>query len=174
MNVTTITSKYRLGSVNAFLLQDGDRAVLVDAGIANRRADFLAELSRAGLGPGQLPLVVVTHADGDHTGNCAYLQREWGAKVAVHPAEAASLRGEPGFLNRRPVRKPGYYTGLVRLLSRVVGIGAAEPCAADIELEDGLSLAPYGVDARVVHVPGHSNGSVAVLAADGSLCAGGR
>ena len=48
----------------------------------------------------------------------------------------------------------------------------ASPFSPDILLEDGQSLAEYGLDARVLHMPGHTAGSIVILTADGQLLAG--
>ena len=42
----------------------------------------------------------------------------------------------------------------------------------DVLLEDGEDLSAYGLDARVVHLPGHSSGSIGVLTDDGDLFCG--
>jgi len=42
----------------------------------------------------------------------------------------------------------------------------------DLTLSDGQSLEEYGVDAKVLHVPGHTPGSIVVLLQDGDLIAG--
>jgi glyoxylase-like metal-dependent hydrolase (beta-lactamase superfamily II) len=42
----------------------------------------------------------------------------------------------------------------------------------DLTLEDGQTLSPYGLDATVVHLPGHSTGSIGVLTSEGDLFSG--
>ena len=42
----------------------------------------------------------------------------------------------------------------------------------DVFLEDEQDLSAYGLDARVVHLPGHSSGSIGILAGDGDLFCG--
>jgi glyoxylase-like metal-dependent hydrolase (beta-lactamase superfamily II) len=42
----------------------------------------------------------------------------------------------------------------------------------DIILEDGFDLTPYGFSAKVIHIPGHTKGSIGILTEDGSLLAG--
>ena len=42
----------------------------------------------------------------------------------------------------------------------------------DIAIEDGHDLSEYGFDAKVVHVPGHSKGSIGILTAGGALFCG--
>ena len=39
-------------------------------------------------------------------------------------------------------------------------------------LEEGDDLSEYGFDARVLHIPGHSKGSIAILTAEGALFCG--
>ena len=47
-----------------------------------------------------------------------------------------------------------------------------EAFTPDVLLTDGQSLAPYGLDASILSLPGHSKGSIGVLLADGSLFCG--
>jgi glyoxylase-like metal-dependent hydrolase (beta-lactamase superfamily II) len=39
-------------------------------------------------------------------------------------------------------------------------------------VEDGYDLSPYGLEARVVQIPGHSLGSVGILTAEGDFFCG--
>jgi hypothetical protein len=39
-------------------------------------------------------------------------------------------------------------------------------------LDDGFDLSPYGFEAKVVHTPGHTKGSISILTAQGDLIAG--
>ncbi len=75
-------------AVNCYLLRLDEGYALVDT-----RARFHAPASRRAPGvrccrKGDLRLIVLTHADPDHAGNAAYLQRRYGVCVAVHPGEA--------------------------------------------------------------------------------------
>jgi glyoxylase-like metal-dependent hydrolase (beta-lactamase superfamily II) len=42
----------------------------------------------------------------------------------------------------------------------------------DIFLQDGQSLQEYGLNARVIHLPGHTKGSIGILTDQGDLFAG--
>jgi glyoxylase-like metal-dependent hydrolase (beta-lactamase superfamily II) len=42
----------------------------------------------------------------------------------------------------------------------------------DLYLEEGQNLKEYGFDATVLHLPGHTKGSIALLAANGELISG--
>ena len=41
-----------------------------------------------------------------------------------------------------------------------------------MQVTDGFDLTEYGLDARVIHIPGHSKGSIGVLTSDGQLICG--
>lgn len=150
---------FRLGSVNCYLLKNETGCLLIDTSGANQRAELAKALETTGCRPGNLKLIVLTHGDFDHTGNAAYLRQKFGAKVAMHSGDAGMLeRGDMSW-NRQKGRF---------LLGKVVPIlfkfGQSERCKPDLHLEDGDSLAEFGFDARIIHLPGHSKGSIGILA----------
>ena len=108
----------------------------------------------------------MTHADSDHIGSCAYLRRKHGAKIAMHPAEwGVAERGEMGS-NRKNIR------GLTKVLLSLFKLSEADRFTPDIRLEEGVDFTPFGLDARALHIPGHSIGSMGVLTGDGDLFCG--
>jgi len=42
----------------------------------------------------------------------------------------------------------------------------------DIFIDEGFDLSKYGYDAEVIHIPGHSKGSLGILTKDNSLICG--
>ena len=144
---------------------------MIDTGFANKRTGLMQDLTADGCKPGTLRLILLTHGDGDHAGNAAYLRQQFGAKIALHPADLGMVeRGDMGW-NRKP--KPDYVAFLFRVILFLFGkhieLDLFKP---DILLSDGQSLSDYGLDATVVHLPGHSLGSVGVLTAAGDLFCG--
>jgi len=47
-----------------------------------------------------------------------------------------------------------------------------EKFSPDILFEDGFDLSEYGFDAKIIHIPGHSKGSIGVLTNDGNFFCG--
>jgi glyoxylase-like metal-dependent hydrolase (beta-lactamase superfamily II) len=45
----------------------------------------------------------------------------------------------------------------------------SEPFEVAVELREGFTLAAYGVDARIIELPGHSRGSIGVVSDDGLI-----
>jgi hydroxyacylglutathione hydrolase len=61
---------------------------------------------------------------------------------------------------------------LVGRLMTLVKPGNFDCFSPDVYLEDGQSLSEYGFDAKVLHLPGHSLGSIGILTPDGELFCG--
>jgi glyoxylase-like metal-dependent hydrolase (beta-lactamase superfamily II) len=167
MEIIPINSHYIFGA-NAYLLKTEAGYFLIDTGISKKRGQFERDLLEAGCGPGDLKLIIVTHGHLDHVGNAAYLANKYGAKVAMHRDDYGMVESGDMFVDT----KGGAMIGLVSFLMKVLGLGDYERFTPDLYLEDDLSLSPLGLDATVIHFPGHSRGSIGVLTAGGELFCG--
>ena len=153
------------------------RFVLIDTGLATKRAALVARLREAGCLPGTLALVLLTHGDVDHAGNAKHLRDVYGAKVGIHPDDAPMIETGDMDLGRKPVPDRVTMTGrfirvagtLMELTRRGDALGTLTP---DLLVDEDFDLSPYGLDARVLHLPGHSRGSIGVLTASGDLFCG--
>jgi glyoxylase-like metal-dependent hydrolase (beta-lactamase superfamily II) len=161
--ITIITST----GVNCYLVSTSDGGfVLIDSGFSMGRSRVVNELESAGCQPGKLNLILITHADSDHTGNAALLRRKYAAKIAMHPAEVKAA--ESG--NMLDSRQPQPF--LTRLIFSMSRLGKSDRFTPDFTVEDGQELTPYGLEARVVHLPGHTAGEIGVLTGQGDLFCG--
>ncbi len=156
-----------LGAVNCYLLRAAAGFVLVDTGAPSGRAFLERELERLGCRPGDLRLVVLTHGDFDHTGGAAHLRRVYGAKIAMHPADAGMAEQADMFSNRG-----GGNALLKKAVPALFGFGKDSRFSPDILVEDGFDLTGYGLEARLLHLPGHSAGSIGLLTGAGDLFCG--
>jgi glyoxylase-like metal-dependent hydrolase (beta-lactamase superfamily II) len=114
-------------------------AIVVDPG--DEIADILARLARHHL---TLRQIVVTHAHIDHIGGAAQLKRITGAPVLFHQADLPIL-------------------AMLEMQAGWLGIPTPEQVALDQSAEDGLSAGIPGLDAEVIHTPGHTPGSICLL-----------
>ncbi|HET7839917.1 MAG TPA: MBL fold metallo-hydrolase [Rectinemataceae bacterium] len=161
-----------LGFVNAFLLRAKDGFVLIDTGLPQQWEALDRALTAAGCSRGKLALVVVTHGDLDHYGNCARLQKEYGAKVGVHREDAPVLRTGIGQERRISGLIATVIMGVLHFFQRFGGPPQRWNCEPDLLLEDGQDLGPFGLEARVLALPGHTRGSIGVLMATGDFFVG--
>ena len=88
--------------------------------------------------------VVSTHAHLDHVLAVAEVASRTGAPFLLHAADAPLARAVP------------------RMAATWLGIDVPPPPPADAALADGDDLEVAGVSLRVLHVPGHTPGSVAL------------
>jgi len=150
---------------NWYLLEDGRRLTLVDAGLPADWASFTSALGRVGRSVADVDAVLVTHHHPDHAGNAERL-RASGARVLAHPADAPYLRHEKHLSNRGIVRylwRPWYAQYMLRYLAK--GITRTPAIAAIEDFADGERIDVPGAP-RVIHVPGHTAGSCALLLED--------
>ncbi len=156
--------------VNCYLVAAGDGFVLIDTGLPEKRADLDAELQSAGCRPGNLRLIVLTHGDYDHAGNAAYLRDKFGSRIAMHRDDSGRVERGDWNWNLKP--KPDKFGLLFKTVALFVKPGAFDVFTPDVYVEDNQSLADYGLDAAVLHLPGHTKGSIGILTRDNILFCG--
>jgi metallo-beta-lactamase class B len=81
--------------ISALLLKDASGAVLIDGGLPQAANLLLANMARLGVQPGDLKLILGSHAHGDHAGAIAAVARATGAQVLAS-AESAWLLAHGG------------------------------------------------------------------------------
>ncbi|MCK8681512.1 MBL fold metallo-hydrolase [Streptomyces lichenis] len=140
----------------AYLWRDSDDDLtLIDAGWAGAAPAIEAAIRGRGLRPEALRRIVLTHCHRDHVGAAGELAARYGAEVLAHPADAPVVRGEA------PVPEPVLLDWEVPLYAHGLTVPEAPPTRVDREVVDGEELG-FGDGARVVHGPGHTEGSIAV------------
>jgi glyoxylase-like metal-dependent hydrolase (beta-lactamase superfamily II) len=152
------------GVVNFYLIEEGGRLLLVDSGAPGDWELLVRTLATLGRKLGDLEAVLLTHAHSDHIGLAERARTSAEASVWVHQADAALAEGEkPGRNDGRTTSyllRGAFYRTLFSLLRR--GAGRIVPVKEVSTFADGETLALPGRP-RVVHAPGHTPGSAAVL-----------
>ena len=129
-------------ATNVHLLADPSsrEAIAIDTAIPCLRwvADALAEREWT------LRLIVSTHGHWDHTGDNAAVAEHTGASIAVHPLDRERLT------NPQPLYAPF----------------EIPPCVPAVDLAEGGEIRFGELRLRVLHTPGHTEGSVCLYDAD--------
>ena len=158
--------------VNCYLIKNDDDYLMIDTGFSLQRRTIKNALNRAGCRPGNLRVIIVTHGDSDHCGNALYLRDNYKVIIGLHREEATTVEKGDMRLNRKRLQsRPHALTGVILALP-IARLGKANRFKPDIYLEDGQELSKYGCDARIIHIPGHTRGSVGVITPDGELFCG--
>lgn len=139
-----------MGISNAYLVEVEEGLILIDTGTGggySRVLDYLASIGRK---PDDVRYIILTHADGDHSGSAARLRRATGARLAVHELDAPRVAGE------KKLKEVGGLGGLlVALFGVLMKVERVKP---DIPLRDGDAVGGLAV----IHTPGHTDGSICV------------
>lgn len=160
----------RVGNTTVYLLPLADGAMLVDVGGRRTARRLLSRIQREGFAPDQVRLIAVTHTHYDHVGGLRDVIEATGARVLVHEREAAFLRDGYTPLPRGKSRLLDFVTGMANRHARF--IGRYRPVAADIIVGDRYDLKEWGIEAEVLHTPGHSAGSLSVVRREGRAFVG--
>lgn len=176
-----------LGGVNCYLLKKGKDFLLIDTGghmlldkeFTDRRGLLLESLEREGCEPGNLKLVILTHGDNDHAGNAAYLKEHYNVQIAMHTGDVALVTDldwgkMADSFNFRSLFNNIVFKLLRKQISKIYVKIIADfmKFTPDILIDEGTELSEYGFDARVLHLPGHTKGSIGILAGENELIAG--
>jgi len=154
---------HRIGNdlVACHLVVTDEGLTLIDAGLPGHWSELVRELESIGRSPDDIRGVILTHGDSDHVGFAERLRREHGVPVLVHEADAARARGE--------VKKANAGMGRFRIgpLLRFLWYGGRRGGLRTRWLTEVRTFADGAVldlpgSPRVVGLPGHTPGSVAI------------
>ena len=129
-----------------YLVHFADSAALIDAGSGRASDRVLLNIEAAGVLPEQVKYLLLTHCHYDHTGGAAAFRQHFGWRVAIHSLEATALE-----------------TGDNKLSAASWYGDHLSPCPVDVRLADGDRIRLAEREIHVIHIPGHSPGSLAYL-----------
>ncbi len=153
---------HRIGNdlVACYLVVTDDGLTLVDAGLPGHWKDLQVELDAIGRPLDDIRGIVLTHGDSDHIGFAERLRQHNDLPVLVGRGDAARARGEektsPSWGPMRLGPTLGFFAYGIR--KRAL---RTHHLAAVVEVDDGDVLDLPG-SPRVLALPGHSPGSIAV------------
>ncbi len=134
----------RWPSANSYLITS-EPPVLVDTGYCTELAELEAALAAHGVRLRDIGLIVNTHSHTDHIGGNSAIQARSSAPIAMHEYEG------------RPINQGDWWSAGLRFLDQ-----EAPPFRVARYLQDGEVLTCGDLALEVLHVPGHSSGSVAL------------
>ena len=161
-----------LKEVNCYLIKIENGYVLIDTSFTSQREALESRLDELELKTGDLNLIILTHGDFDHVGNAAFLRTKYNSKIAMHAGDLGMVEHGDLFASRTS-------RGLIiRSLAKIVmfitrmGLKKKDRFKPDIILEEGDKLLEFKFDAKIVHLPGHSKGSIGILTPENDLFCG--
>ncbi len=157
------------GVANTHIIENERGVIVIDAGMPRQARRIVNAIRALGHSPTDVQLILLTHGHIDHAGSAVALKRITGAPIAMHRADARLTA-------TRDLKIPPGRSGAIDVAGSVLrAFGWAVPLETftpDVWLDDGMSLRDFGIDARTVHTPGHTAGSVSLAFDDGALFVG--
>ena len=160
MNITWIKCK----TDNCYLVSSGRDAVLVDTGSSVSYDKVLEECNKY-----NMRLIVLTHVHFDHAENAAKLAERFDVPVAFHRADLELFES----FDKQPMVSYGI-VGKVVLDTSLKMLRSTKVVKPDktIFIKEGDDLSEYGIDAKIIELPGHTKGSIGVDVAGKDLIVG--
>ena len=149
---------------NCYLIINNGKAVLFDTCSAEAYDTVLAECSKY-----DMQLIVLSHVHFDHAENAVKLAEHFKIPVAFHAADEELFES----FDKQPLKSWGLVGLVVLGVSRkVLRQTPVQKPENYMLIKEGDSLSEFGIDAKIIEVPGHTKGSVAVDVAGESLIVG--
>jgi glyoxylase-like metal-dependent hydrolase (beta-lactamase superfamily II) len=138
---------------NTYIIIDADtnKAAVVDPGMFNEREqlEFDNFVAQSGI---TIEMVINTHLHLDHSFSINYVCQKYGVKLAAHPDDAPLGRA---------IKEQGSRFGFVKRNDAPVEI--------DSPLKHGDVLTLGNTTLKILHVPGHSPGGIAIYSAEDEI-----
>ena len=137
-----------MAHANVYMLIKGEELIVIDTGTpgnAQKTVDYIQKLGRQ---PANVKTIILTHFHMDHIGSVCELKKLTRAKLAVHIEDADFVSG------KKPLPKP-------KNIFFRAGSSFIKPAPAEVDvlLNNGDNIRGL----TVIHVPGHTPGSIALL-----------
>ena len=141
-----------LGGDNLYIVRQGNNAIMFDTGRSAYRNKVL-EIAR----DEDICMVVLSHGHYNHAANAAAISRDMDIPIAMHAGDYDLLHD-----NRLQRMHANTFWGYMELfyVHKMRNNVLTDIIDPHIFLQEGDTLERYGIDARVIELPGHTIGSI--------------
>lgn len=146
--------RIKCGNGNCYIVSNAENAVLVDTCREKYREKILNACK-----PYNIRLLILTHGHLDHVQNAAYLAKELDVPIAMSMADVELIDN-----NIAQSLDAESFMGKIVLAVSIKSLSTEKftRFTPDVFLEEGDNLRAYGINAEILALPGHTDGSVAV------------
>ena len=125
-------------------LIDFGELVIVDSGVGLSSQLIEDNIISLGFDPRNIKTVIATHSHFDHIGSLHFFRDKYHARIVAHELDAASI--EQGINTAAEVYNVKYI-----------------PCPVDVKIKNEKETLRFeGNDLNIIHIPGHTEGSIAL------------
>ena len=106
-----------------------------------------------------IKLIILTHAHIDHTWNASYIKKLYNCQIAMSKQDIDNI--DNSNINSKPSKK------CYRTWTKIMNYGMQKFIPSlfnvDIPLRDNQIIKRYGINLKIIYLPGHTDGSIGIL-----------
>lgn len=152
-NFDNIYSK-RFGYFNLHVIKGENGDILIDTGFI-----FMKNKIKRWLSKFNIKMVILTHGHVDHIWNANYIKDLYDCKIAMSEVEVSNINNSKA--TSQPMKKK--YVKWTKLMN--FGMKKFNPKDIDVDvlLHNNQIIDKYGLNLKIIDLPGHTIGSIGVL-----------
>lgn len=156
--------RIKCGNSNCYIVENGTSGILVDTG----KKEFLNKVIEQ-CKAYNVKLIVLTHAHFDHAENAAQISSALGIPIGMNEKDCSLIESNT---NQRLSAESFLGKIVLSVSLKEFSARTMEEFKPDVLLNDKDSLSAYGINANVIALPGHTEGSIGLDVENTYLIAG--
>lgn len=147
----------RFNYFNLYIIEGDNGDILIDTGFIGIRRNLKKWLDNF-----NIKLVILTHAHVDHIWNASYIQKLYNCDIAISVNDIENI--DNSNIKSKPSKNK--YKTWTNLMNWGMRHFIPKEFDINIKLQDNQILNNYGLDLKIISLPGHTNGSIGILYKD--------
>lgn len=146
--------RIKCGNGNCYIVENGVDGILVDTG----KKEFVNRVMEA-CRHYHVKRIILTHAHFDHAENAAQISNALGIPIGMSEKDCNLIQS-----NENQILSAETFLGKIVLSASLkdFSVRTLQEFKPDIFLKDGDNLSDYGVNASIIALPGHTDGSIGI------------
>ena len=142
---------------NLYVIKGENGDILIDTGFIGMKRALKRWLDKF-----NIKLVILTHAHVDHTWNAAYIKNLYKCKLALSKDDIENIDNR----NIKSTPSTNKHKNWTKLMNFGMKKFIPQKYKIDMKLNNNQIIKKYGLDLKIVSLPGHTDGSIGVLYKD--------
>ena len=139
---------------NLYVIKGKHGDILIDTGFIGMRKELKKWLDQF-----NIKLVILTHAHVDHTWNASYIQKLYNCEIAMSKPDIENI--DNSHINSTPSKR--CHRTWTRLMNYGMKKFIPQEFKINMFLRDNQIIKRYGINLKIIYLPGHTNGSIGIL-----------
>jgi len=108
--------------------------------------------------PYKIKLIILTHAHPDHAENAAALSEIFKVPIGMHQDDVELIKSQ----NNQSMSAKSFMGKIILSATNILSKRKMREFAPFVLLKDGDELTGYGINAKIIGLPGHTKGSIGI------------